>query len=701
MPHASYAFEDLEGFGPITWGLSVGVSPYVTSIEVSVALADKIVEGGILIDGRAPLWIGGDPGDEFEHIYLVRVEPVEKYTSRLILADRRWLWPRDHIEMGFNVRRRIGDVFMFGDQPENAELVDKFKYEQWSTNESGAPWTYQEVLEKVLARAPGGVRGFDPGAPVGERFGPLAARLITDPASLAKVPVDGLWLIGSYAECLAKVLSLHGGLSLWIDKLGGIVVADKISTEARAIEDLPGPVAVGGGWIGKADRRFERPKAVLVYFDVEQELRFDYEEPATLKTKADDAKNPELDLDNVIPTTDIEFGRGRGNWLEISEFFNSLPELDQYREPFIASAVLDLPTLRKYYLKQYALDDLLIGTKASFEGVSGKDAFWERVVRVVNQHYRRTFRLNQFWRDRVRQMKAYRVTNIDVASGTRGNAQAFMDYTIAFSGRFLYLRSQAQTGAPQACVNGYAEKLDDAIPAPAMVSVIDAESGVLRVDLLTDTSGDRSYLIPGKIDKPFTIRPNADGLGTFVSTLAKCGVKSEFKMAVVLTCTLNPGNDGRQRLAGVVERHRDFTSEPALGRAIDVKIAATPHMIARMAWSDEEGEDIRDSCVNGRGVSVRAHDLCLNKKELLEISRAVAKSIYEMFDCSQTGSATIPATPGNMTSPFGSTSAVTLTINPDGSAFYNLSSALSSYPVRWQTKIPTSTKRADAGLVLP
>ena len=692
----TYAGLTLEGHAPITFGLSVGVDPFITTIEVSTELAERVVATveNSETPGAAALDLNGDV---FEQVYLVRVEPAQRYTRRLILADRRWHWSRRRSEgHGYNVRRRIGDKYVEGNRLENARLAPIFEYEAWSLR-FGRPWTYPQVLEQVIDH------WANDDVPAHRRLVPKAEiNFIVNKTDLEQVPIDGVFEAFNAAATVSKMLALHGGLSLWISKRGTVIVADKKSTQARAIEQKgrPGQVIIGGGAVGLADRRFERPSAVEVYFDIEQELRFNYDEPTALRTKTDDPYNPPLDLENVLPASDLETGRGRGNWQEISSYLEGLPSLPFYRPPAIPSLVFDLPTLRLYYLKKYGFDYLFYGAKNSFEGEKAPDAFWMRVVHFTTTHFRRTFRINQFWRDRVRQLKAYRNTNIDAVSGTRGAAQAFMDYTIRPSARSLLRRSQTNGGCPQIVILGYADNLDDGQPAPADIQIVDNESGVIRVYLLTNASGDAEYLVPGKVDNPLTLSPNVDqDVGSFVNTMFQCGLKPEFKLAVVLSATLNPGLSG-SHLRLQKQEAKDFTAKSALGPPIAVKIRPTPHTIARYPWLDEFRDEIKVSLKLGGARSFEWVEP-VNASYLENISRAVARSIYEMFDAEQTGSASYPATPGNLAAPFGSTTSSLITVNVDGTAIYQTSSTLLSQPVQWQTRLSSHGERQAAGLVLP
>lgn len=708
----SYAGVILDGHASITWSLTAGVTPFVTSIEVSVETAEKVASnfatdtGGLFLlpdlgDGilqpieaidesynarqavEARLKRLELNGDIFEGVHLVRIEPAQKYTRRLILADRRWLWTRQHIERGYNVRRHLGEKVMVGDDPITAPLVDVASYASWSLN-GEKRWTYQEVLADVFGARP----LYD------------TPRIIASRPTLAAVSVDDLYLSGSYSQAISQVLSLHGGLSCWINPQGETVIASKIETQARPIIDQPGQVAVGGGWLGKADRRFERPAQVTVKFDVETELRFDYEEEPSSST-TNDPVSPPLDMENVIPWTEVTNpGRGRGNWVTIQEFLTDLPKQAQYRPPADPSVgTIDLPTYRRNYMRDF-IEKRVIGTDLSYAGVSGADAFWARVMRLLKGHYRRTFRINQYWRDRIRQLRAYRLSNIDVVTGTRGTAEAFCDYTLAYSGRALQLRALSQGPSPQVVVDGYAERLEDAIPAPADVSITDSESGIVRVYLMADTAGDIRFVIPGKIDKPFTIRANTTDLSIFATTVARCGLSEDYKLALVLTAMLAPGNFG----AAVYQRDSsasNFTSSPALGPPLTVKIAATPQTVARLMWSDDRGEDIRRFAANGGFIPSALHANIQNKDTLDAFADAVARSVYEMFDADQAGSALYPAAPGHISEPFGSVSSVRLTVNTDGSTAYGVSSTLLEQPRQWQTNLPPTGLRAIAGLVLP
>ena len=125
MTIATYAGIPLEGQSSITWAMTTGVNPYVTSITVSNGTAAAIAKA---MEDFYYSEININ-GDEFKKVYLVRIEPASHQNSSIVLADQRWKWGRDTLRnRGFNVRRRIGDKYMLGEQPENAVLVDKYFY---------------------------------------------------------------------------------------------------------------------------------------------------------------------------------------------------------------------------------------------------------------------------------------------------------------------------------------------------------------------------------------------------------------------------------------------------------------------------------------------------------------------------------------------------------------------------------------------
>ena len=167
-------------------------------------------------------------------------------------------------------------------------------------------------------------------------------------------------------------------------------------------------------------------------------------------------------------------------------------------------------------------------------------------------------------------------------------------------GRALQLRALSQGPSPQVVVAGYADRLEDAVPAPADVSVVDSESGIVRVFLMADTAGDIRFVIPGKVDKPFTIRGNTTDLSVFANLVARCGLSDDYKLAIVLTAMLAPGNNGAAAYKRVIRADK-FTAEPALGPELTVKIAATPQTVARLMWSDDQGEPDTALCGRRRG----------------------------------------------------------------------------------------------------
>ena len=100
-----------------------------------------------------------------------------------------------------------------GDNPITAPLVDVASYASWSLNGTKR-WTYQEVLQDVL-------KGLYE-----------TPKIIASRQTLEAVPVDDLYLTGSYSQAIAQVLGLHGGLSLWINPQGETVIASRVETQA-------------------------------------------------------------------------------------------------------------------------------------------------------------------------------------------------------------------------------------------------------------------------------------------------------------------------------------------------------------------------------------------------------------------------------------------------------------------------------------
>ena len=142
------------------------------------------------------------------------------------------------------------------------------------------------------------------------------------------------------------------------------------------------------------------------------------------------------DLVNVVPQTEIDFPRvSRGNWLDVFRYLENLPSTPGYSVPSHAPGPLDVPFLRKSYLAPWWAKYLYVHDENG-----NIDQLWARRIQTLRRHYRRTFRLNKVWRDKLRQIKAYRTSVVDEASFTRGRAEAFMGYTAFPTERSLFVR---------------------------------------------------------------------------------------------------------------------------------------------------------------------------------------------------------------------------------------------------------------------
>jgi len=659
---------------PHEWTLTAGTKPQQRRIEVSLDAATAIMA----CRGEPVEYAFEAPGHPAVRVRDLRIVALlagsTPYSRSILVADKRWFWSRVHIVRDYNLRRRSGEARLVGEgnfRVENAVQAADVAYAAWSLVNNATRWTAAEMVADVF-RALGGA---------------------SVPAISRGVEVEDLTLNDAGDVAAQKALEYVAGYNVTVDLDGTVRVFDSRDASEASMVAAAGPPGVSpGGYRAMADRANARPRGVEILFEREVELRFDYVEGESPSSTARDGAE-ERRLENVLPLPDVSLsvaGRTlyRGTWVGIDDYLSALSGL----QPAHANGPLTHAVIRQYYLQMWHLLSDRYGRDVS----GNPDIVWLRRIAAIRQHWRKTFRVLPPWRDRIRSMRAYRIGTIDTETGTRAPSEAFMDYLSkpSFAGLAKTVTQNTDIGHQ---VAGYQALLSSSKAAPARVTVLDEEAGILRVDLTRDPFGEADELAPGNVPRLPT-REAGQTRGQALVTWATATLNEAFGLAVVLTCVqAAPNTSGRLHAEQVTPEE----AEKVLGRPIGKCDGPTWTVAiggnlqpARFAWSDVHAPQIDQAFYRG---DISFPDTLVNREAIRALAEAEAARIYGTLLDRVDGSFSVRINPDVRVT--GALSMVTHGIATSGEVTTTLMLAAEREPLNAMAFVPTSVQRAVRKLV--
>lgn len=486
IPVGTIGGEVILGSSDASWFFTEGTSPYKTHFDVMPDAAARLVDRRL-----APLeLILGDL--KVDQVFVTQeVAGDVPAIARIEVVDRRWFWTRGQMYYEYNKRQKTGVKRMtaINAPPVAQAIAATIGYWAWSMN-NGTAWNGADMLGDVFKFIQETEK--KGGAPLSTyRFdGGLKQKI-------EAVPIEGVLVKGDAAACLANVLDYLPGVGCKVNAKGEVVFFDKTSgAEVKTVKAL-GAEKVGGGHVRTGDCSNIRPQYVDVNFLREIELRADFDEDfaPSNTTTVDDV----LYLENVMPVPDFSVTIAgqvfpRNSWVKIKD---------------ILAAWGNAPWLRRN--GPLTLGDLAIGVlpysgileAMGLLGVASADVNWVARITTALAHYRRTYRINPKWLGRMYSIKAQRVATLDYKTGTRGNGAVFTDYSYLGTTRSLYhdvsSGQDLSYATSQAVFDGGNFK-DGAVAAPANLHILDADQGIVRIELLLDEGQARGQMFPSQIE---------------------------------------------------------------------------------------------------------------------------------------------------------------------------------------------------------
>lgn len=653
--------------GPVRWPLRPGVDPVTAQFDMTPKDADAV-----LAQSRVVLTFGGERQQvTVDNLFVLsEVSSGNPAIRTVMLTDQRWFWRYPHIRRGYNIRRHIGvkrltDPVTLEIQP----VDDDVTFAPWSlfTPEDGdRKWVASEVLSDVLTSV------------IPDGF------VIPGSGIFDEIPIEDLELDDSGDAAIKRVLDYLVGAEIAVGLDGQAQLYSRLSGGEGALASRIPDEIEDGGHLAFVSRRYVRPKSIRVLFTREHEIRFDFAEGES-KTSTDPDPHPisERTIDNVLPVSDFELtlssGKtvAQGTWITFVEALNAWADV-----PILGD--LDFDKIQKAMVP---FIDLWSGVRLAGM-LEPPDEFieWAGRVSAIQKHYRQTFQIRRKWMDRIRALRPYRVALLNAERGTRGPAVAYTDFAYLYSGRSLWAEERSGvkhnyvTNIRRYPLSGNITSAD--APAPASVSILDADEGVLRLDFLGDAYGVYSQSFPSMIELEggsvnaagypdetpnSRLRRARSGESIAFNAISQGGrrpkLTSSHKAAVILTAIAGAPNTNDQLFAIEVTPSDVKSILPpgiqsgigdSLGPVMEIRIKPGIET-ARVAWLDSRSEDIERAFGVRPGAVPDLSDLIINLDgvsgediggaSLNAIAKAAAARVYGSMADRLEGGATFDLDP--------------------------------------------------------
>ena len=501
----------------IAWSFVGGVTPYMTTFSAHRTEWERKLKK-LMLDGVPAVLRIVDARGEVTTIKCVSILHVVPSDSpsrvSFVVADKRWKWPYKVILRDFNMPRKTGDRTALNDiMPELQTYVDKYDYLRYSLKDSETVWTAKEALIEVMGMLEGkkGTTTADPCKGWRVESFPIKDE---QHRSAGSFTLQGITLRDQGDVALARLLSYIPGADVYINASGTAVIYDATDLEATEthFKNLPANT-YAGQYAEMIDRRRIRPSKVIVYYQREVECVFDYSDDYAATTVAEpipeepyvenvlptvDPRTDITEYDSVNRTTSIKKGVVAGTWVRVDNWLRSM-DADRSTE---STMPWTFETLRVYYYK---------GDLEALFGAGGKrdvdtDANHSFRVQALKAHFRKTFRINREYMERIRSIRSVRVALLDPISGARAPASVWGQAT--FLPTVKGIRQAGRTAkkgeafALERMVDNYPESgqgetVLNKAASPALVKFIDEELGIFQLDWqLSPYGGTKEWILP-------------------------------------------------------------------------------------------------------------------------------------------------------------------------------------------------------------
>lgn len=608
---------DVAGDDNYTWTLADGTTPVEEFWTVSAEQAHEFPAANLPITLRIE---GPRSTLEVKHVYILEHLAASNPNQILLrLADRRWKWAYVQIGSVLNVRRTTGQTIGLRGEGQPIELVQfdpeiaYAKASLYPPDNGNTPWTVRNALEMVF-------RKLD-----------QPYRFEGQPPNTVLPPETDLDCNGPTA--IERIFALSGaGMAVSIDKDGVAVVRVQVGQGKAVIPTLRKQV-VGADMI-LSDRKAIRPRKIVVEFDREQEIRFDYNEGGTQARDTPVLTNVAASPDQ---TTEIE-GRQvpRGSYVGLQYLFSawgSFPFLlnaNAFYESAFPGTELSFPGLAK---TRFSFDvlEMMVSNAAVFYPAAA------RRLQATLSHWRTAFQIDERFMSRFSAVRAHRVRVLNPVTGTRARSDVYCSYTRIPN----HLNPDAYKSADD---EPLAERyefdgglLADHYSAPVSVRVEDPQAGILFLAPIADpfqafgstvlgvVAGDGTKA--GDLPTHDAGRANRERNDAYAQWEA-AQLEPSFFMSTVLTASIASPNDSRRFHAVEIDANILKSVGEADGPPLHLRVPGSV-VTARFAWEDGQADAIIAAIKQG---APPPNGLLVNSEMVLEVALATAKAAYASFE---------------------------------------------------------------------
>lgn len=481
------------GSAPARWPFRSGTKPVYETFDVTkqaaAALREKTAKTPVTLTMTAR-----GKTNKVKNLYVVAVLPGDNpYIFKVMLADCRIWWDYAVVVRRYNIRRNVGFKRLRAtDVPELNPVAPQVWYAGYSldTKEKKGngtkPVDAKDAVQDVMKQV---------GTPEKETAGREMKTKFGGSLDVNSIPIEQMEILDRGQAAVARMLSYFPEVDVYIDKEGDAVIYSKVDGAEEALVAAIKPEMVGRGHVEKVDNRSVRPSKIRFYFVREIEVRYDFIETALAQTGTV-SSDPMAELrraENVLPIPDYQLAVNgqtfvQGTWITVDEALRAWgvpPGLSR----------LDHDLIQRCFVP--GLD---LFTAMEMWGLVDPNQEWSGRIGALQQHYRRTYRINRRWIDRSLSIRAHRVATIDPVRGQRAPATAWADYCTIPSQRAKFKQAFGNQDLSFASnVKCYPEdgRLGaDTRPAPAKVSIADEDQGIVHLEYQIDPLRHVEMILP-------------------------------------------------------------------------------------------------------------------------------------------------------------------------------------------------------------
>jgi hypothetical protein len=684
----------------VSWRFTQGVRPQQRVFQVTKARANAILEAAppgrevelrIEGGGRKPLVakalsvLGVVPGNHPDRV-------------GILVTDRRYWWDRKIVVRRYNVRRRSGEFRLVDGNLERINALPDVTFAKYSLKDELHAWTAKDIVDDVLKEVTEG------------RY------------SLGKVDfasaldVDGLELQDDGQSAVKRVLDYIPSLTVYLNQDGiAVLTLTTGGEEGPALADAPPPYQ-GPHLTIEVDTQRARPSSVEVFFQPEDEVRFDFLEGIASTSSS---KEPRL-CTNVIPLPDRKLviaGKTvvQGTWVEINQALLDAwnNDKDNPAVAAISGKQIALPQITFALIQKLWLSP---GGYHLFYEIAGGNSVWARRWNAIMRHYRQTFQIPRRWRDRLRSARAERVAIIDPVNARRAPADVFADHCVIPSvKRVAFLAGD--TSKKLATNHKAWDDLADSkrlltaahLAETALLVPIDEEQMVYHVNFQPDQEGNTLTIVPSilaaKADGAATDIPEADprvAQALFLLHLAQLSPNHRFTTVLTVASASPQGlgslhkvvvspTDAKKMLPSAIARKIGACKGPKYQLFVGANVAT-----ARYAWKDEAASEIELSILEGKP---RSPSRLLDPEHVGNVAKSMAAIIYALFADRLEGEHVSAIDPDIM--PVGRIASVVHDLGRGGALTTRADMPPTVKALDWRALLPESTRRFLFGKVQP